>query len=196
VKLERKVMPPKRKCPANKCPANKKAEECAVCCQKVTEGEGEALFCEGKCQKWLHRYCAGVSVAQFQDLSTASAPFLCVMCYQQSHGVALEELRATVTALTSELCAALQRVEARGVDALPSPPTENNEPWHTATRRKKRNKKGNNAGKSEAGAPALGTNQQIMHAQSINVQRTAGWQALVNHSKKELVRGARHIGAQ
>ena len=72
---------------------NKKAEECAVCCQKVTEGEGEALFCEGKCQKWLHRYCAGVSVAQFQDLSTVSAPFLCVICYQQSHGVALEELR-------------------------------------------------------------------------------------------------------
>ena len=150
--------------PCKKCPANKKAEECAVCCQKVTEGEGEALFCEGKCQKWLHRYCAGVSVAQFQDLSTASAPFLCVMCYQQSHGVALEELRATVTALTAEvkeLRAALQRVEARGGDALPSPPTENNEPWHTATRRKKGNKKGNNARKSEAGASAFGTNQHI-----------------------------------
>jgi len=115
-------------------------------------------------------YIAGVSVSQFQDLSTASAPFLCVMCYQQSHGVALEELRATVTALTAELRAALQRVEARGGDALPSPPTENNEPWHTATRRKKRNKKGNNAGKIEAGASAFGTNQytkqHIIHAQS------------------------------
>ena len=109
-------MPPKRKCPANK-----KAEECAVCCQKVTKGEDEALFCEGKCQKWFHRYCAGVSVAHFQDLSTASAPFLCVMCYQESHGVVLEELRATVTALTDEvkeLRAALQRVEARGSDVL------------------------------------------------------------------------------
>jgi len=137
-----------------------------------------------------------VLVFQLQDLSTASAPFLCVMCYQQSHGVVLEELRATVTALTAEvkeLRAALQRVEARGGDALPSPPPENNEPWHTATRRKKRNKKGNNAGKSEAGVSALGTNQHIIHAQSINVQRTASQQALVNPSKKELVPGARRV---
>ena len=181
-------MPPKRKCPANK-----KAEECAVCCQKVTKGEDEALFCEGKCQKWFHRYCAGVSVAHFQDLSTASAPFLCVMCYQESHGVVLEELRATVTALTDEvkeLRAALQRVEVRGSDVLPSPPTKNNEPWHTATRRKKRSKKGNNAGKSEAGATAHGTKQ---HTQSTNVQRTVNQQASVNPSKKELVPGARRI---
>ena len=112
------------------------------------------------------------------------------MCYQQSHGVVLEELRATVTALTAEvkeLRAALQRVEARGGDVLPSPPTENNEPWHTATRRKKRSKKGNNAGKSEAGASACGTKQHT------NVQRTARQQASVNPSKKELVPGARRI---
>ena len=91
----------------------KKAEECTVCCQKVTKGEDKALFCEGECQKWFHSYCARVSVVQFQDLSTASAPFLCVACNQQSHGVILEELRATVTALTAEvkeLCAALQQV--------------------------------------------------------------------------------------
>ena len=107
---------------------------------KVTEGEDEALFCEGKCLKWLHHYCAGVSVAQFHNLSTASASFLCVMYYQQSHGVVLEELRAMVTAVTAEvkeLRAALQQVEARSGDVLPSPPTENNGPWHTATRRKK-----------------------------------------------------------
>ena len=117
-------------------------------------------------------------------MSTASAPFLCVMCYQESHGVVFEELRATVTALTDEvkeLRAALQRVEARGSDVLPSPPTENNEPWHTATRRKKRSRKGNNAGKSEAGATAHGTKQ---HTQSTNVQRTVNQQASVNPSKK------------
>ena len=132
----------------------------------------------------MHRNCAGVSVAQFQDLSTASTPFLCVMCYQQSHGVVLEELRATVTALTAEvkeLRTALQRVEARGSDVLPSHLAENNEPWYTATRRKK------------PGASACGTNQHTMHAQSTNIQRTASQQALVNPSKKELVPGVRRI---
>ena len=48
-----------------------------------------------------------------------------------------------LTAEVKELHAALQRVEAHSGDFLPSPPTENNEPWHTATRRKKQSKKGN-----------------------------------------------------
>ena len=137
---------------------NKKAEECAVCCQKVTEGEGEALFCEGKCQKMVTSllcWCFSCPVPRLVDCLCSVS--LCYVLPAVSWG----RTRRTETAEVKELRAALQRVEARGGDALPSPPTENNEPWHTATRRKKRNKKGNNAGKSEAGASAFGTNQHI-----------------------------------
>ena len=34
---------------------------CCVCCKAVEGGKDEALLCEGQCQKWLHRYCAGVT---------------------------------------------------------------------------------------------------------------------------------------
>ena len=78
-KLRERVMLLKRKCPANK-----KAEECTVCCQKVKEKTKLCSACEVKCQKWFHCYCAGVSVAQFQDLSTA--PTLCYVLQAVSWG--------------------------------------------------------------------------------------------------------------
>lgn len=37
---------------------------CDICCNEVIETETnteDALFCEGVCQKWIHRRCAGVT---------------------------------------------------------------------------------------------------------------------------------------
>ena len=64
----KRVMPPKRKCPANK-----KAEECTVCCQKVTKRGGKVLFCEGKCQ---NGYIAIVLVFQLPSSKTCRQPLL------------------------------------------------------------------------------------------------------------------------
>ena len=61
-------MPPKDKNPANA----KDCTKCAVCCQKVTVGEDEALFCTGKFG-WMHRYCACVSLTHYPELSSESA---------------------------------------------------------------------------------------------------------------------------
>ena len=41
---------------------------CSLCCDKIRDGKQQAIFCEGKCG-WIHRYCAGVSVAKFEELS-------------------------------------------------------------------------------------------------------------------------------
>ena len=30
---------------------------CGVCCQAVTSGKDEALFCEGACKRLMHRFC-------------------------------------------------------------------------------------------------------------------------------------------
>jgi len=41
---------------------------CGVCKNKIVDGKDEALYCEGRCQSWMHRYCAGVSKIQFEEL--------------------------------------------------------------------------------------------------------------------------------
>ena len=41
--------------------AGRQPVKCAVCEQYVVDGKDQALFCEGQCQCWSHRYCAGVS---------------------------------------------------------------------------------------------------------------------------------------
>jgi len=89
-------MPPKSKNPANA----KESAKCAVCCQKVTVGENEALYCMGKCG-WMHRYCAGVSFTQYQELSSESAgKFVCLTCSQQANNVTVKELKVTIKKLT------------------------------------------------------------------------------------------------
>lgn len=35
----------------------------------------ESFFCDGHCQEWVHRQCAGLSMARFTILSKSSAPF-------------------------------------------------------------------------------------------------------------------------
>ena len=55
---------------------------CGVCGVAVQEdpptGE-ESIFCEGNCQAWLHRKCAGLSSAAFAAISS-SYPFTCLVC--------------------------------------------------------------------------------------------------------------------
>ena len=41
---------------------------CGVCKNKIVDGKDEALYCEGRCQSWMHRYCTGVSKIQFEEL--------------------------------------------------------------------------------------------------------------------------------
>ena len=52
---------------------------CCVCCKAVEEGKDEALLCEGQCQKWLHRYCASVTVDQYEELSSSEEPALSLL---------------------------------------------------------------------------------------------------------------------
>ena len=58
------------------------AELCAVCCQKIVDGKEDALFCEGSCKQWCHRYCVGVPLRHFVSLATSSSPFICPTCSQ------------------------------------------------------------------------------------------------------------------
>ena len=74
-----------------------------MCCKAVKDGKDEALLCEGQCQKWLHRYCAGVTVDQYEQLSSNEEPFLCFTCCRAQHQQQIIELRGEMEALKSEL---------------------------------------------------------------------------------------------
>ena len=55
---------------------------CAVCLNQIIEDKDDALFCEGHCQQWLHRCCAGITLAlvQYRILISSNDPFLCLAC--------------------------------------------------------------------------------------------------------------------
>ena len=77
--------------------------KCAVCEQIIIEGDEQALFCEGACQQWVHRYCAGIPASLFVTLSTSSAPFQCYACCQQIHANEIAKLTDIVSNLKKEV---------------------------------------------------------------------------------------------
>jgi len=79
------------------------SESCCVCCQSVTVGKDEALFCAGSCQKWLHRYCASVSAQRYQFLAENNTPFICPNCRCERQEEHISELKNTVALLKTEI---------------------------------------------------------------------------------------------
>jgi len=81
---------------------------CPICCNAIvdatetSEGE-EALFCEGTCNKWLHRCCAGVHKDDYAVLATSSKPFFCPSCCLSEHRQLITTLIATVESLKDEI---------------------------------------------------------------------------------------------
>ena len=90
-------MPPKKK------QETVTRETCCVCCQAIRATD-EALFCAGACQKWLHRYCASVTVQQYKATTDENRPFLCPCCCREQQQGEINELRNTVEALKLEIC--------------------------------------------------------------------------------------------
>ena len=87
---------------------------CGVCGDAVQDdppaGE-ESIFCEGNCQVWLHRKCAGLSSAAFAAISS-SHPFSCLACQNYQLLGVVNELKSTVSALNSEVSTLQSRLSA------------------------------------------------------------------------------------
>ena len=88
-----------------KCHASQKEKRplCRLQQSHIVDGRDEALFCEGKCQAWLHRCCASVSSEQHKLLAASTEPFLCPTCGQERNQAQIAELKNTVEALKLEL---------------------------------------------------------------------------------------------
>lgn len=76
---------------------SKNSITCPICTEEVVDsGERkkkghESVFCDGACQEWLYRQCAGLSKAAFQSVSNSGGPFLCPHCViaQQSKEISV-----------------------------------------------------------------------------------------------------------
>ena len=111
--------------------ASDSVEVCGLCRESIKDEEDEALFCEGPCAQWFHRYCAGVTATQFQLLSNSPEPFFCYACFQQAHRTKVSSLEEKVAALTAEI------VEIkRALERLDSASSENAS-WSTVVKRGK-----------------------------------------------------------
>ena len=81
---------------------------CVICNHTIIEpsdshdGE-EAILCEGRCNNWLHRHCAGLSNIHFDIALTSSDQFMCVFCVLKSQADQILELRSSIKDLTQEL---------------------------------------------------------------------------------------------
>ena len=87
--------------------------KCLVCDQEIIEGKDEALFCEGVCNGWYHRYCAGVSIVHFQRLSTSTESFFCYECSSLRQNSEIQDLKKTINTLKEEIDKLKIRLEDR-----------------------------------------------------------------------------------
>ena len=91
-----------------------------ICSNAIKDASGrkkkghDSIFCERKCQDWIHRQCAGLFKAAFQETSSSEDPFNCPRCliYQQSRE--LEALKRTVQSLSNELSDLKSEVSSLG----------------------------------------------------------------------------------
>ena len=80
-----------------------KPADCDLCYKRIVEGKEKALNCEGGCGLWFHRYCVGVSVSHFKELSSSPDQFVCYICYQRSQLVLTKQLQSEVAHLKGEI---------------------------------------------------------------------------------------------
>ena len=78
---------------------------CGICEQPIVDSKDQALFCEGKCKQWIHRFCAGVPLSWFATLSASpSTPFHCYSCCYDKYTESVKCLTAEITMLKQEVC--------------------------------------------------------------------------------------------
>jgi len=95
--------------PKSKAKDGKNSEaDCLVCEEAILEpGEryegDEAVYCEGSCQGWLHRKCAGFTRPAFDRLDEADTQYLCTYCAAESQSKEMSKLTDTIKGLNTAI---------------------------------------------------------------------------------------------
>ena len=89
------------------------------------------FFCEGVCQRWLHRWCAGVTSEWYVVLSSIEDPFHCPLCTGAGQQAAITAQQADIACLRECVNALTDEVRAlkATVAAMQTQPFSNSAYW-------------------------------------------------------------------
>ena len=177
----------------------------------MDEGEDgciqDALFCEGECQCWLHRWCAGVTRERYAVLSSTEDSFLCPSCTvaRQQAAIASQQedithLRECVASLTDELRglkANVATMQSRSLPLKGQANASNALPWSTVVKKGSNNRNGRRRNNSKScERQSEGRDRSVENDQTApqkSPQRNSGSHLKPNASKsmagKERVQG-------
>ena len=180
---------------------------CGVCCQTVTPGKDEALFCKGACKRLMHRFCASVTIKQYQELTAKEAEFLCPTCCRAKQQLEIDNLSGEVTALKFELAQLKEAVTILSQKQKQAETTVE-DTWTTVNHEGGRHRqntyasraaqKAGNAkkhGSNGTGAMSLSTPHELSTG-IVPTSSLKGVQAAQHEIEKEKVFGARHAMKQ
>ena len=79
---------------------------CPICEDPILDAKGrrkgkDASFCDGTCQAWLHRRCAGPSRAAFEAKISCNAAFYCPSCRLSNLEQTVADMKKELTAIKS-----------------------------------------------------------------------------------------------
>jgi len=72
---------------------------CPVCESSSKSGQ-ESVFCEGECQKYLHRQCTGLTRSQFPKAAESDSPYYCLHCTVSLQNTEIAKPKQLVSELT------------------------------------------------------------------------------------------------
>ena len=89
----------------------KKSKEvitCPVCEDSIADPSNksdgdDSVFCEGSCNVWFHRRCAGLSIQAFKKLTISKEPFMCYQCSLVKHKDEIAYLKQMIQDLSKEV---------------------------------------------------------------------------------------------
>lgn len=101
---------------------------CPVCEASFKSGQ-ESIFCEGECQKYVHRQCAGLTKGQFAKAAESDSPYYCLHCTVSMQNTEICKLKQLVSELTAIIkpSTPLQTSATIATNVLPSNQVHNNQ---------------------------------------------------------------------
>jgi hypothetical protein len=79
------------------------AKTCIICDNNADGTTQDIIFCNGACQAWLHRQCAGLSAAAFTGLASSTDLYHCPNCRINELSFENKTLRSELSDMKSKI---------------------------------------------------------------------------------------------
>ena len=84
------------------------------------EGQ-DSVLCQGPCQKWIHKTCAGLLIPAFKAIVKSKTPFHCFQCSLSAHATEIKDLLFQLSQLSKELAKMKLRLVESHLEDCPPP---------------------------------------------------------------------------